>query len=662
MGYKNRAWGTAGVMMAALGSTSLHAEVINLGMGPINASDISADGTVVVGRSGGLSGPSQAIRWTQGAGIETLNDLAGGIDNYLASDVSADGNNIVGYSNTPAGFRAVIWQGGGLTPTIIPFVTTRGASDRNLANAISADGLVVVGDDNTTAGQDQAFRWTQAGGSVSLGSLTGSMGGSNAADVSSDGSVVVGFSRNASSSNEAFRWTQASGMVGLGILTGFDRSSAAAVNADGSVVVGSLTKDTSPGFHRAFRWEGGTMANLGVVAGNTSSYATGVSDNGSVVVGFSDQDAFRWTAASGMQTVKAWLEGNGVEVDPALSLKRATAVNADGSVIVGESNDGAFLARSTGSIGFNEYGASLQGNALVQSAMFAKNDMLMNGLHSNPLSRRVDAGQRCFRIGGDWGRDNHDDRNGSLGMAEATGCYNFGTVQVNFSLGKSWASDYDLYQNGDLDADETYVVGELLAPLFDMSDSQVWGALTAIYGHGEADIKRGYLNAGLPTSSKGSPDIETRGIRAHLEWDNAWQLSSTRINPYVSASYVENSVDSYTETGGGFPARFDKQTNYAADVRLGLQGLTRIDEQLRFTSQFEGVHSDDDEGHRVSGQIIGLSAFDLKGSDSKQNWLKLGLGIEYDVVESGMFSFSLNGTTEGQAPSYWVSTGYQYNF
>jgi len=62
-------------------------------------------------------------------------------------------------------------------------------STSSRAFGVSGDGSVVVGYDLTNLGQNQAWRWTQAGGTVALPLLPGGSS-SEAYDVSGDGSIV----------------------------------------------------------------------------------------------------------------------------------------------------------------------------------------------------------------------------------------------------------------------------------------------------------------------------------------------------------------------------------------------------------------------------------------------------------------------------------------
>src|SRR5262249_5952685 len=185
---------------------------------------------------------------------------------------------------------------------------------------VPAEVAVVVGGGTTASSGPnfEAFRWTAATGMVGLGDLQGRAGlsvSSLAQGVSADGSVVVGFGRLRRGVGEfvydfePFRWTQAGGMVSLGSLMGQD-GEARGVSADGKVIVGNFPGENSPELGRArteaFRWtaESGYVS-LGVLPTAFHSNAAAVSADGSVIVGFSattssGPQAFRWTQVEGM--------------------------------------------------------------------------------------------------------------------------------------------------------------------------------------------------------------------------------------------------------------------------------------------------------------------------------------------------------------------------
>ena len=204
------------------------------------ATGVSGDGSVVVGR-GSSANPAastgtktEAFRWTQATGMVGLGDTPGGGAFSRATDVSADGTVIVGLDLAPSISGAFRWTE---STGFVDVGDLPGGPFGSAAQAVNADGSVIVGDSNSANGPE-AFRWTASGGIAGLGDLPGGIFQSVALGVSADGRVVVGEGHSANG-QEAFRWTEETGMVGLGDLPGgvFD-SFAFDTSADGSIVVG----------------------------------------------------------------------------------------------------------------------------------------------------------------------------------------------------------------------------------------------------------------------------------------------------------------------------------------------------------------------------------------------------------------------------------------
>ncbi|MBU3594781.1 autotransporter, partial [Polynucleobacter sp. 86C-FISCH] len=128
---------------------------------------------------------------------------------------------------------------------------------------------------------------------MSLGTLGG--GFSTAMGVSANGSVIVGGSTDLANNQKAFKYTDSGGMVSLGTLAGGANSQARAASADGSVIVGY--SDDSTGSYKAFKYTAtGGMVSLGTFTGGTSSIAMGVSGDGSVIVGYADNASGQYHA------------------------------------------------------------------------------------------------------------------------------------------------------------------------------------------------------------------------------------------------------------------------------------------------------------------------------------------------------------------------------
>jgi len=313
---------------------------------PTLAADVSADGSVVVGRCQNNTGNGQfiAFRWTEDTGLVTLGDFDGG-----------------GFDST--------------------------------AVATSADGTIVVGHGQSTqsGGNDEAFRWTELTGLVSLGDLPGGSFFSAAADISADGAVIVGSSSSASSPvAEAFRWTMQDGMVGLG----GNLSIARAVSANGQVIVGEVGSLARP-----FRWKQETgLLSLGLPAnGSNRGYANDVTSDGQLIVGYSEKPngdnlAFAWREGVGFQEL-GFLPGDRESV--------ANEVSGDGSRIVGYSRRADFRAVLwDGSNGIrdlrqwlvSDFGLNLTGWLLTDAFAISSDGNTIVGVGINPQGE-----QEAFR-------------------------------------------------------------------------------------------------------------------------------------------------------------------------------------------------------------------------------------------------------------------------
>lgn len=219
---------------------------------------------------------------------------------------------------------------------------------------------------------------------------------------------------------------------------------------------------------------------------------------------------------------------------------------------------------------------------------------------------------------------------------------NFGAVQANVSLGQTWATQ-SLEEGGSSKTGGTFLYGVLLAPLV----GNLWGVLSAYHHWGEAELRRGYLNAGRPDASSGSPDVRTVGGRARLEWDEAFKAGKVAFSPYADFLYALARLDGYIETGGGFPARFGARTKKATEARLGVNGALPLSAAARLVGLVEGAHRFKARGAGTSGQLIGLGAFALAGRKNDQDWFRGSLGIEGKLGNSTA-SLMVNATTQGE--------------
>jgi outer membrane autotransporter protein len=189
----------------------------------------------------------------------------------------------------------------------------------------------------------------------------------------------------------------------------------------------------------------------------------------------------------------------------------------------------------------------------------------------------------------------------------------------------------------------------------------LWAVAGGFVHRGDAELRRGYLNAGAQDFSTGRPDADTWGLRARLEWDRAWHAAGAAVSPYVDLTHSEARLAAYTETGGGFPVRFDARRERATELRLGVNAARPMADGVTLLGILEAVHRFERQGARTSGEVIGLFGFNLDGQRNQRDWLRAGIGMEGRVA-GGMASVMLNATTRGETPSYWLAAGWQRAF
>jgi probable HAF family extracellular repeat protein len=179
------------------------------------AMGVSADGKTIVG-SGVAEGAGSSRRhgdafiWSGGKGMQMLSPIEPFEDTMWASDVSADGSTVVGKGDSKNGSEAFRWSLGKMQG--LGCLLEGRMNFYSEAVACSSDGKIVVGNSGHSNGERKAFIWTEEDGMKSLGDLEGELK-SNVIGVS-DGGRVLGISSTRRSS-VAFLWEKGTGKISL---------------------------------------------------------------------------------------------------------------------------------------------------------------------------------------------------------------------------------------------------------------------------------------------------------------------------------------------------------------------------------------------------------------------------------------------------------------
>ena len=532
----------------------------------------------------------------------------------------------------------------------------------SIANDISYDGSTIVGtlvmlDKGALAIGDlvnalgfEAFIWDENNGYKVLGSLSDSKMFSVANAVNSDGSIVAGTSEG-DNGMEAFKWTSSEGMIGLGDLPGGEYfSSALDVSNDGDKIAGFSSVGTD--IYEAFKWtseEG--MTGLGRPSASESSLAMSISGDGNVVVGAmgdlesKNLNAFRWDLANGMQKVTSWLTTTGASVPSALSLDIATSTNEDGSVVGGMSDGSAWLAFSGRGVVFPDtYTPTLVTPKISSQASFQLLDLSLEGSHHLPLKTMLKSKDKCFWANGDW--SDKETKNTYSKLFEIGSCLDIDSdIRVGLGLGKSM-SKKSIANEISSKIDGKYLYSEVGTTPLDNKD--VVFSLSAFIGSWNSDITRYYLNSSIYDSSIGTPDISMTGFKVRADYMDLFNINGFSISPSIGLTRSNIKTNAYLETGGGFPVKFDKQTQFRTVAKVGLRGEKDIQNVGHLRVMVDRSHEVSRSNSNITGSIPGWMAFDIENNSSDNDSTNIALELDRRIDESSlistMFSFKSNDT------------------
>jgi hypothetical protein len=357
--YWNRLFVAAGT---ALTSSFAQAQVAIDFIGSCYATDVSADGSVIVGNTVDVY---ETFRWTADGGLVPLGRATVPVIGTGAGtpDVSADGTRISATIIDDTGSYATqgVWTlGSGWQECMPPTPLDGGLMDNSYGSGwgISGDGNALVGlywRPGQPGGSAHPSRWAESTGVVDLGTQGGGScdtcgsGRANAANF--NGSIIVGWVENPDFGNWwPTVWVNGDRTV-LKETEGF--ASAEEVNPDGSIIVGSswFAPVTQFSVEEAavWRWNGGQWVEqrIGKLPGTAGPFGhaacLGVSADGSMIVGFNrlstGDTGFVWTQATGMISGTAYLTSQGASLPADYILTNLTGISNDGSTIIGTAFD-----------------------------------------------------------------------------------------------------------------------------------------------------------------------------------------------------------------------------------------------------------------------------------------------------------------------------------
>jgi len=205
-----------------------------------DAWSVNSDGSVAVGLSWYCPG-AEGFKWTKQDGSVGLGHPSNA--SSRATMISPDGSVIVGFYEDPVqGFRRPVRWISGCTDLFL------GDSMPGEAIGVSSDGSQIVGQAADSTGNGRGFYYTDAGGLVNLGVLSGNDTDQSVAIGVSDNGIVIGSSINTFLwTTSPFVWSEKIGIRplqaalvrnGAIIPSGLTLTTVLAISADGSTIAG----------------------------------------------------------------------------------------------------------------------------------------------------------------------------------------------------------------------------------------------------------------------------------------------------------------------------------------------------------------------------------------------------------------------------------------
>lgn len=302
--------------------------------------------------------------------------------------------------------------------------------------------------------------------------------------------------------------------------------------------------------------------------------------------------------------------------------------------------------------------STLSGASNIQAVARQMPILALNGAHHRTMMDAAGYGGGINTWAtGDYGR--FDKLDAEQAQGEIGVSHNFGIkgFRAGLALGRS-SLEQDLLFGGSNDIDGTFVLGEVD---YQPSGSPIVFSALGYYGSWDADISRGYLNAGLPDFSRGKTDMETFAFRLRADWRDMYRKGNLSITPRLAYTLVHTQTDAYTEAGGGFPATFSAQDDVEHEIRFGVDTDIQLNACTSLRIMVEAVKRFEDESN-LQGTIIGVTPFSLPGRDLKSFWGRAGVELTHDFTDSKRLSFSVHASTEGADPTISGALSYRMKF
>jgi outer membrane autotransporter protein len=155
------------------------------------------------------------------------------------------------------------------------------------------------------------------------------------------------------------------------------------------------------------------------------------------------------------------------------------------------------------------------------------------------------------------------------------------------------------------------------------------------------DMKRNYVNGGGTDSSRG----ETNGIAYGAAVRAGWSFpvnEKTSVMPYAEVQASRANLDAYTETGGAFPATFNKQTANFVTSRVGAEFSHDLSDNVELRMRAAWGHQWNGDNNTLTGSVLGINQT-VPYTTGDKDWAEAGTTVIWQATDRTNFYADLSG-------------------
>jgi outer membrane autotransporter protein len=183
-----------------------------------------------------------------------------------------------------------------------------------------------------------------------------------------------------------------------------------------------------------------------------------------------------------------------------------------------------------------------------------------------------------------------------------------------------------------------------------------------LVGTSESAIVRGYLNGVTPVWSAGERDGRSYAASVIAGWRFAI-AHNARATPFIRLDAAHIELDAYTESGGPFPAAFDKLEDTIEASRIGVDGRLDLGPDLRADASLAWGHRMDGRLPTITGEVIGLVAFAVPGAELDRDWTEAHGSLTWSAGPGVNLRLGVGASTDGDtAPTLSAVIGVDMRF